>query len=890
MGISSKLTSVGAGLSMKLTAPLMLLGKQAVDVSSKFEQSMANAASVSGATGEELERMTSIARKMGETTVFSASEAADAMYYMASAGYKVEQMADSIKPVLDLAAATQSDLAFTTDTVISTLNQFGLEASEADRVTNVFASAIGNSQATLEKLSYSMRYVGPVANSLGYSLEETTAALGLLYNAGFKGQQAGTVLRGALSRLSKPTADMKKALRELGLETEDLNPQTNSLSDILRKLQKAGISTAQAVRIFGTAAGPGMMALIAEGGDSLDEMIKKISDTSATSEMAEKQLDTMQGSAKLLKSMLEEAAISIGDVLIPMLRRFVEKGLMPAVNKFNALSKAQKEFIVKIGMVVAAIGPALILLGKVVKVAGKLLKVFGMLNTKVGIVCAVIGVLATYIGHLYKTNEQFRKKIQTIWAKIKTIITNALNGIKKWWDSNGEALISKILGAIKSVLDVAVKAIGYILDFISDFIKLLKKLWNTNSAFKKSIVSIWNSIKGVILNVFNTIKTWWDKHGAAILETVKKVFFKIVEIVSKVLGQIMESLAVLFSYAEPIWNQLKELFMSLWDCLVELYELLKPVFDLIGALLMTLFSVAQGVINGILQAVGPFVQAIIDAMQFVIDIIRTVIALLQGDFEGAWEHLQNAGINFADVFKNIWQGILNFFKGFVAGFVNLFNALGIDIEGVVSNMASSVVNWFSNMWQGIKDFSGRIWDSVKSVFGKVSDYIGGIVRQGLDWGKNLISNFVEGIKSAWNWLKDGVKSIGQSIKDFLGFGSPTKKGAGRNADEWMPNLLNMMGDDLVAGKPDIQAAVGELSETLATLGVSTESGISAGNTSVGTDVLNGLLQAMTMQGRMSGNNNQPIELSIDGQVFARMVMPNMVKEFKRTGVVIVGDK
>lgn len=123
---------------------------------------MANAASVSGATGEEFEKMTALAREMGKTTVFSASEVADAMYYMASAGYKVEQMSASIAPILNLASATQSELAFTTDSVISTLNQFGLKASDAERVTNVFASAIGNSQATLEKLGYSMMYVGPL--------------------------------------------------------------------------------------------------------------------------------------------------------------------------------------------------------------------------------------------------------------------------------------------------------------------------------------------------------------------------------------------------------------------------------------------------------------------------------------------------------------------------------------------------------------------------------------------------------------------------------------------------------------------------------------------------------------------------------------------------------
>ena len=170
---SRSLTSIGTSLTMKVTMPLVLLAKQSLQTSAQFEQRMANAASVSGATGEELVRMTDLARHMGKTTVFSASQAADAMYYMASAGYKAEQMANAIEPILNLAAATQSDLAFATDTVIASLNQFQLESNQAQRVSNVFASSIGYSQATLEKLAYSMSYVGPVANSLGWNLEET---------------------------------------------------------------------------------------------------------------------------------------------------------------------------------------------------------------------------------------------------------------------------------------------------------------------------------------------------------------------------------------------------------------------------------------------------------------------------------------------------------------------------------------------------------------------------------------------------------------------------------------------------------------------------------------------------------------------------------------------
>ena len=262
--VSQSFTKIGGTLTATITGPLVALGTSIVKTSAQFEQSMANAASVAGATGEELQRMTDIAREMGSKTVFSASDAADALYYMASAGYKVDQMAASIEATLNLASATQYDLAATTDIVIATLNQFGLEASSAERVTNVFASAIGNSMASMDKLSNSMGYVGPVANSLGYEIEEVVGALSVLYNAGYDGSTAGTSLRQAFVALMNPTAATLGVLEELGIAFEQVNPATNDFADIVDVLGNAGLSTAQAMEIFGARGGPGMLALLSK--------------------------------------------------------------------------------------------------------------------------------------------------------------------------------------------------------------------------------------------------------------------------------------------------------------------------------------------------------------------------------------------------------------------------------------------------------------------------------------------------------------------------------------------------------------------------------------------------------------------------------------------------
>jgi TP901 family phage tail tape measure protein len=179
---------------------------------------MANTQSVMGATVEELEALTAAARKAGEETVFKASQAADALYNLGQAGMDASQAIDALDGVLTLAVASQSELAFTAEVVVSTLNQFGLAANEASRVANVFAAANAESLAELDMLAASLKNAGPVAATFGYSLEETVAALMALYNAGFQGEQAGNMLKRAISDLANPVGDAVNVLSELGFD------------------------------------------------------------------------------------------------------------------------------------------------------------------------------------------------------------------------------------------------------------------------------------------------------------------------------------------------------------------------------------------------------------------------------------------------------------------------------------------------------------------------------------------------------------------------------------------------------------------------------------------------------------------------------------------------
>lgn len=299
-----------------------------------FEQAITNAVSVTGYMGEEADaakaKLADLARQLGKDTVYSATEVASAMYDLASKGFKPAEMALSdLQPYLDLAAATQADLATSTQITTSAVRAFGLSTEDAGRVADVFTKVIGSSAATIDKLGASMAYVAPVAKAAGMSIEETSAALGALYNTGLDASMAGTAFRGMLATLMSPAGDLKAVLTRLNLSMADVSLESKSLTDILRVLQDRGMTNAEVMDVFGRRAGPAALSLMGvtnEGiktVDVIDELTKVLLKAGGTAEMvANMQIDTLTGRTKLAKSALVEMGLSIGDALLPALTSF----------------------------------------------------------------------------------------------------------------------------------------------------------------------------------------------------------------------------------------------------------------------------------------------------------------------------------------------------------------------------------------------------------------------------------------------------------------------------------------------------------------------------------------------------------------------------------------
>ena len=352
VGIIDKATAPLQGIINLVKNPILQAGaifgvfgvsistKSVIDTYGAFEESMSNVKAISGATGEEFEKLTAKAKEEGATTKFTAKDSADAFGYMAMAGWKTEDMLNGIDGIMSLAAASGEELATTSDIVTDALTAFGLQASDSGHFADVLAQASANANTNVGIMGESFKYVAPVAGALKYSIEDVSLALGLMANNSIKGSMAGTSLKTALANLAAPTDKMQGAMDKYGISLTKRNGEMKSLSEVLDNLRSSlgGLSateqTAAASTIFGTEAMAGMLAIIGTSEEDYKKLTDAIKNADGASQrMADTMLDNMNGSFTLLQSAVDGAKIALGERLSPYLREFATwiTGKMPLV-------------------------------------------------------------------------------------------------------------------------------------------------------------------------------------------------------------------------------------------------------------------------------------------------------------------------------------------------------------------------------------------------------------------------------------------------------------------------------------------------------------------------------------------------------------------------------
>ena len=419
--ISKKLDTLGNTITTTLTLPVLAIGTAAVTTGNDFEAQMSRVQAIAGATKKELEELTNQAIQLGSETSFSASEVAEGMENLASAGFTTEEIMSAMPGLLDLAASSGAELATASEIAASAIRGFGLEAGEAGHVADVFAEAAARTNAQTEDMGYAMKYIAPVANTMGLKIEEVAAAIGIMSDAGIKGEQAGTTLRGALVRLTKPTDKMLDVMEDLGISFYDNEGKMKSLTEMISMLQKAtkGLTDEEQqyalTTLFGTESLSGMVALINRGSDDLKDMTKNFENADgAAEEMADTMLDNTAGALESLSGSLESAGIAIQRALAPEIKNLA-KLIQGLVDDFTNLSQEEQQNIIKTVALVAAIGPAI--------------KILSKLSSGVGTVVKGVGTLSQAIALTGKTStqsfQQASKATQGL-AKVFTGLTSPI--------------------------------------------------------------------------------------------------------------------------------------------------------------------------------------------------------------------------------------------------------------------------------------------------------------------------------------------------------------------------------------------------------------------------------------------------------------------------------
>ena len=607
--VGDSISSIGGTLTTGVTVPVVGIVGAATAVGNEFEAQMSRVQAIAGATGEELNLLTEQALQLGAQTSFSATEAAEGMENLASAGFTTEEIMEAIPGLLDLAASSGSELATASEIAANAIRGFGLDASEAGHVADVFAEAAARTNAQTEDMGNAMKYIAPVAHTMGISLEETAAAIGIMSDAGIKGEQAGTTLRGALTRLTKPTNKMIGTMEELGISFYDNEGKMKSLTEIVKMLQDSmqGLSDEEQqyalTTLFGTESLSGMLALISRGPEELSTMTNSFKDCDgAASEMADTMLNNTSGAIEEMNGAIESLGIKIQQILAPYIVEAANK-VQELVNKFLNLPESTQKTILAIAGIVAAIGPALLIIGKLISAGsaivgvlgqvsgaiagvsagtGVLSKVLTAITGPVGIVITIITTLIGVFTYLYNTNEQFRLKVQETWNNLVALFQETVMPVIE----NLKNLLTSVFSTVTSVLQ-----------------------------------QIWSYIEPFITEMLTWLMDFWNNTGSKILENVMGVVNGLIDIVTM------------------IWN-----------------NVISPIVNFLVEHLQPVFSAVFSVISGIVQIFGNTIGTVIEA---VTGIFKGIIDFITGVFSGNWE---KAWQGISDVFKNIVDGLWGIIK------------------------------------------------------------------------------------------------------------------------------------------------------------------------------------------------------------------------------------
>ncbi|MCI9438470.1 MAG: phage tail tape measure protein [Lachnospiraceae bacterium] len=735
---------------MVVTGAVTGIAGASAKTAADFEAQMSKVQAISGATAEDMEAMSESARYWGSNSKFSASEAASAFEYMALAGWKTEESVSAMEGILNLAAATDMELANASDVVTDYLSAFSMEASQATTVADLMTYAQGNSNTSAEQLAEAYKNCAANANAMGYDIQQTTGMLGIMANQGLKGSEAGTALTAVFRDMTAKMKNGAIAIGDMNIQVVDASGNYRQMTDILKEVEAAtnGMGDAEKnaalMSTFTADSVKGLNLLLNAGSGDVSSFTQQLYDCKdSAKDTAAVMQDNLQGQITSLKSKIEGASISIGNLLLPYVKEAVT-GISNLVDRFTNLDGGTQKTIVAIGAMVAAAGPLLIGAGKLISFTGSISSGLGIVSaalakvgfgasgagastgafstilaaiaSPVGVAIAAMAALAAGLGYVAFTNEDIRNSLLEVW---------------RTFTDNLRPIMEYIAGTVVPDLQIAWAGLMKMIQPLADFVK-----GALTSAWQEVLIPALEWIAGTVLpNVLKTFQNLW--------ENVLRPFG---QFVGSVLG--------------PIFSTFAEVLTMLWN------TVLLPLANFIMSTVMAAWNGVYTVLN---VSVIPIVSRVIEVLQWLWNnalkqVAEWLTASLVPVFQTAFETIGSVIENL----KTVFQGVIDFIVGVFTldlttageGLKGIFTGLWESIKAIFGGALNAIQQVLSIAWEGITTVVSIVWEGISSFFGNIWNTIYTTISTWLD----SVWQSVSGIfTSCW----EVVQNIWQAIQNVI---------------------------------------------------------------------------------------------------------------------------
>ncbi|WP_455619642.1 phage tail tape measure protein [Eisenbergiella sp.] len=858
-----------------------------VELGKNFTGTMSEVQAISGATGDELETLEACAREYGATTTFSASEAAEALKYMALAGWDVEQSTSALGGVLNLAAASGMELGAASDMVTDYLSAFGMEADKAGYFADLLASAQSSSNTTAEALGEAYKNCAANLNAAGQDVETVTSLLEGMANQGYKGSEAGTALAAIMRDITNAMDDGQIKIGDTAVTVMDAQGNFRDLTDILTEVEAATNGMGDAERAvalsstFTADSTKGLNLILNEGMDSIAGYEDSLRGASGTAEeMAAVMNDNLTGDMAQMNSAWEELGLKIYEQFEGPLRsaiQFITASVVPGIEWLLGHLPELGVALSALGVVIAAIKWES-LSKKLVMAKGAIQGVIGAIggiSAPALAVGAVIAALILAFANLWKNNEEFRTKITAIWDGIKAkfeafgqAITDRLNELgfefeditevlSAVWNGFCELLAPVFEGVFQQISNILSVVLDVLVGLFDVFAGIFTGDWDRVwEGVQEIFGGVWDFVVSTFTNWIDTFKGladtilgWfgssWDEAWSSVKTFFEDVWNGIVSFFSGILTGIQTTFT-------NTWTAISSFFSGIWNGIT---SFLSNTLNGIKEKFTSIWNSVTSFLSGAWETIKNVVQVGIMAVK---EIISAAFQLITLPFRFIWENCKDTVLSLWEGIKSAISGALDAIKSAISEKLEAAKTVVTNITSAISNVASSawsaISSTASNIWNGIKDTIGSKIDAAKEKVGTVTETIKTVAGNAWQSVSSTASNLWESAKSAisnkLSAAQQTVSTVTESIKSVAG---SAWQAVSSTASSLWESVRSTIGSKISAAQSAVSTATGTISSVASSAWAAVSSAASSKWESIRSTISDKLSSAKsTVSSMMSG--------------------------------------